>query len=246
MAQFFYPATENIKPNYSETARYLGYKKLDTPEEQINSLIKLCGEKMHGVLQPRGVYEIFDLDLQEQVDCSTKNGNLSDSYPRPHCMTNFEKMSDSGDGDNCMTFLQDLSFKPKIKFADLEFNSADLGRNLKDCKKVAIFAATLGPQVDAMIRKAEITSSVEATVLQATGAMYIEEVVELLNEEIKKEAAALGFKTKPRYSPGYGDVPLTMQKDFFRLLPCTRIGLSLMDTLIMAPEKSVTAFIGLF
>ena len=50
---------------------------------------------------------------------------------------------------------------------------------------------------------------------------------------------------RPRFSPGYGDVSLEVQKDFFRLLPCQRIGLTLMDTLIMSPEKSVTAFIGI-
>ena len=86
---------------------------------------------------------------------------------------------------------------------------------------------------------------VYASILQATGAMFIEEVVDVTNSEIKKIAAEQGLKTKPRYSPGYGDVPLQVQKDFFRLLPCTRIGLTLMDTLIMAPEKSVTAFVGI-
>ena len=39
------------------------------------------------------------------------------------------------------------------------------------------------------------------------------------NDEIKKIAASQGLKTKPRYSPGYGDVSLEVQKDFFRLLP---------------------------
>ncbi|MCQ2589049.1 MAG: hypothetical protein MJ179_01365 [Treponema sp.] len=131
-----------------------------------------------------------------------------------------------------------------ISFGDLTFNSVDLGRNLEGCSKVYIFASTIGPKVDACIRKANSTDTVKAAVLQSCGAMYIEKVVDYINDHIKKEAAASGLKTKPRYSPGYGDIPLEMQKDFFRLLPCTRIGLTLMDTLIMSPEKSVTAFIG--
>lgn len=134
----------------------------------------------------------------------------------------------------------------ELKFADITLHSRDLGANLKDCSKVALVAATIGPQVDALIRRYSSTDSVYASILQATGAMYIEEVVDLLNAEIKKIAETQGLKTRPRYSPGYGDVPLDIQRDFFRLLPCTRIGLTLMDTLIMAPEKSVTAFIGLY
>ena len=133
-----------------------------------------------------------------------------------------------------------------LQFADVTLQSRDLGRNLSGCSQVALLAATIGPQVDALIRRHSSLDPVYASILQATGAMFIEELVDLVNSEIKKIAAEQGLKTKPRYSPGYGDVPLQVQKDFFRLLPCTRIGLTLMDTLIMAPEKSVTAFVGLF
>lgn len=134
----------------------------------------------------------------------------------------------------------------KLRFADVTLCSRDLGRNLAGCSQVALLAATIGPQVDALIRRHSSLDPVYASILQATGAMYIEELIDLVNSEIKKIAAAQGLKTRPRYSPGYGDVPLQVQKDFFRLLPCTRIGLTLMDTLIMAPEKSVTAFVGLY
>ena len=133
-----------------------------------------------------------------------------------------------------------------LSFADVTLQSRDLSRNLAGCSQVALLAATIGPQVDALIRRHSSLDPVYASILQATGAMFIEELVDVTNSEIKKIAAAQGLKTKPRYSPGYGDVPLQVQKDFFRLLPCTRIGLTLMDTLIMAPEKSVTAFVGLF
>ena len=139
----------------------------------------------------------------------------------------------------------DYSTTVSLRFADVTLQSRDLGRNLAGCSKVALLAATIGPQVDSLIRRHSSLNPVYASILQATGAMYIEELVDLINAEIKKIAEADGLKTRPRYSPGYGDVPLEVQKDFFRLLPCTRIGLTLMDTLIMAPEKSVTAFVGI-
>lgn len=206
MPQFFFPDKKSIQPDFSETARYLGYQKIVTPESQIQTLIQSCAEKMHSILQPQATWELFDLTISPTEQNDVFN----------------------------------------LKFADLNFDTQDLGRNLKNCKKVALMAATIGPQVDALIRRSQHSSPVEAAVFQATGAMYIEQLVELLNKNIQEQAALSGFKTKPRYSPGYGDIPLTMQKDFFRLLPCTRIGITLMDTLIMSPEKSVTAFIGLF
>ena len=49
-----------------------------------------------------------------------------------------------------------------------------------------------------------------------------------------------------RYSPGYGDLPLTLQPRLLALLDAERkIGLTLTDTCLMTPRKSVTALFGL-
>ena len=56
------------------------------------------------------------------------------------------------------------------------------------------------------------------------------------------------FKPKhltDRFSPGYGDFPFSQQRDFFELLDITRrIGVSLSESGLMLPQKSVTALIG--
>ena len=135
--------------------------------------------------------------------------------------------------------------KSKISFADVVLYSESLGINLRNCRQVFLLAVTIGPQVDALIRRTQVLDSVKASIMQAAGAMFAEKTIELINAQIKDFAASQNTKCKPRFSPGYGDVALEVQKDFFRLLPCSKIGLSLMDTLIMSPEKSITAFIGL-
>ena len=208
-ATFLFPDKSDFSPDMKETARYLGYSKFVSPDQDVSGLLEKAASEMANVMKPQAVFEIYDLSV---VEC-----------PRSGC----------------------IETTVELKFADLTLHSRDLGRNLAGCSKVTLLAATIGPQVDALIRRHSSTDPVYASILQATGAMFIEEVVDLVNAEIKKIAEAQGLKTKPRYSPGYGDVPLEVQKDFFRLLPCTRIGLTLMDTLIMAPEKSVTAFVGI-
>ncbi|MCR4743042.1 MAG: hypothetical protein K5866_09265 [Treponema sp.] len=204
MAQFFFPQAQELKADNSETLHYLGYKKIDIPEEKISKLVEECSSQMQKILQPRACWETFDLKI--------------------------EKINEE---------------KTQISFADLSFESKDLGRNLKDCKKVTLLAATIGPQVDSLIRKNQILDPVKAAIFQACGSMFIEVLIDMLNKKIKEEGLSQGYTCKPRYSPGYGDLSLQIQKDFFRLLPCSKLGLTLMDTLIMAPEKSVTAFIGL-
>ena len=57
---------------------------------------------------------------------------------------------------------------------------------------------------------------------------------------------AEGVFLKPRFSPGYGDLPLSMQTDIFRVLDCPRkVGLTLNNSLLMSPSKSVTAIMGI-
>ena len=131
-----------------------------------------------------------------------------------------------------------------IQFADISFESRDLSRNLEGCSKVILIAATVGAGVDQIIRRSQLSGSADAALMQATGAMFIESFMDKLNDKLRDESALHGKSICPRYSPGYGDVPLEFQKEFFRLLPCQKIGLTLMDSLIMAPEKSVTAFVG--
>ncbi|MCR5762970.1 MAG: hypothetical protein K6G00_06250 [Treponema sp.] len=132
-----------------------------------------------------------------------------------------------------------------ISFGGIECQSKYLARNLKNCSSVILFAATIGAGVDHIIRRMQAQDSVKAAVMQSVGAMFIESFCDQFNGMIKEKALEQGGKAHPRYSPGYGDVPLTMQKTFFSLLQCSKIGLTLMDTLIMSPEKSVTAFIGI-
>lgn len=132
----------------------------------------------------------------------------------------------------------------EISFADMNISSVHLAKNLKGCDRVVLFAATIGPMVDARIRRAQAESSVEAAMFHAAGAMFVESFVDGLNGKLKEEYGKKGCLSHPRYSPGYGDVSLSVQNDFFRLLPAKRIGLTLMRSLVMAPEKSVTAFIG--
>jgi hypothetical protein len=202
---------EKLIPNHIETAHYLGYSKLNAPEEEIFALIEQAATQMHKIINPKAVFQDFELE----ITFPTENQNQEN---------------------------------PIIKLKDTIFllQSKDLYNNLKNCHKVYLLACTLGPQVDSLIRKTQFTDQVMAAVFQATGAMYIEEVVDFVNNQINQIEKGQNKSTRPRFSPGFGDVSLEVQKDFFSLLPCSKIGLTLMDTLIMAPEKSVTAFVGIY
>jgi hypothetical protein len=131
-----------------------------------------------------------------------------------------------------------------LQMGPISIVSEDLSCNLQGCFQVSVFAATIGSRIDSLIQKYSKLDVAYASVLQATGAMYIESFVDSINDEIKQEAEKEGAKVQPRFSPGYGDVSLEVQKQIFTTLRPEKIGLTLMNSLIMAPEKSVTAFVG--
>lgn len=121
--------------------------------------------------------------------------------------------------------------------------SKNLANHLTGCDKVIAFAATIGIEIDKLIAKYGRLAPSKALMFQAIGAERIENLCDLFCNEIEKE---YNLKTKSRFSPGYGDLSLEVQKDLFSVLQCyKKTGLCLNESLLMSPSKSVTAFVGL-
>lgn len=130
-----------------------------------------------------------------------------------------------------------------LDFGFFKLHSENLATNLKDCNQAVLFAATAGVGIDRLISKYGRISPAKAVMFQAIGTQQVEALCDSVCEKIK---ATTPFNLRPRFSPGYGDLSLQVQRDIFALLQCEkRIGLTLNDSLFMLPCKSVTAFVGL-
>ena len=127
-------------------------------------------------------------------------------------------------------------------FGYFKTRSRALAKNLDGVSRVIIFAATVGVKMDRLITKYSSTSPSRALMLQAIGAERIEGVCDRFARDIE---LSLSCHTRPRFSPGYADLDIEVQKDIFSLLDTKKIGLSLNDSLLMSPTKSVTAFMGI-
>lgn len=138
---------------------------------------------------------------------------------------------------------------PQGETLDLGFariTSNALSRNLSGCTRVVVFGATVGLPLDRLITRYSRLSPARALLLQAIGAERIEALCDVFCQSLAQDAARRGLHTVPRFSPGYGDFPLSAQQDIFRVLDCSRsIGLTLNESLLMSPSKSVTAMVGL-
>ena len=124
--------------------------------------------------------------------------------------------------------------------------SKSLAKNLAECEFVVAFAASVGLAIDRLIVKYGGISTAKALFFQAIGTERIEALCDAFCEDIKAQAEKKNFSLRPRFSPGYGDFPLQVQKELCMALDCSRkIGLNLTESLLMTPTKSVTAVVGL-
>ncbi len=190
---------------------------------------------------------------------------LTKSYEQPKfCKKEIMRYAGCKQSDNEVEELLDLCIKEvsnrltyKVCYTVLDVNITDsfcnfglfrmqsksLAVNLSDCSKAVLFAATVGIELDRLIARYGRISPSKALMFQAIGAERIEALCDIICNDIEKEYRV---NLKPRFSPGYADLLLETQKDIFAVLDCPkRIGLSLNDSLLMSPSKSVTAFAGI-
>ena len=120
----------------------------------------------------------------------------------------------------------------------------DLRKHLEGCERAAVFCATLSAQADALIRRWESRDMLRALALDCCATAGVEQVCDQVEQEIESQFPGCSFPF--RFSPGYGDFSIEHQRDFSRLLDTPRkIGLTVTESCLLAPIKSVTAVIGL-
>lgn len=138
----------------------------------------------------------------------------------------------------------DITQDSRINFGTFDIISVDLAKNLRGCESVFLFAATVGIEIDRLIYKYGRISPAKALMMQAIGAERIEALCDAFCNEIENDLPD-GCRLKPRFSPGYGDLPIDSQKEIITILDASKlIGLSLNESFLMSPSKSVTAFVG--
>ena len=139
----------------------------------------------------------------------------------------------------------DITWQGEKPILPFEQSSKDLAKCLQGCDQVVMFAATIGMGIDRLIRRNQHGEITKALLMQALGAERIEALCDTFCEEMAELLAKEGRYITPRYSPGYGDLPLEIQKDLVVILDCYRkAGISLSESLLMTPSKSVTAVFG--
>ena len=129
----------------------------------------------------------------------------------------------------------------------LTMKSSKLAVNLEECREVCLMAVTAG--ADIVVYRDNANRSGDtfgAVIADAVGSEYAEAAIELLHGIVTQNCLRKGQSVnRMRFSPGYGDLSLVYQRDVARILQIDKLGITLSESNIMYPEKSVTAFVGI-
>ena len=107
---------------------------------------------------------------------------------------------------------------------------------------VVFLCGTIGAEFDAWQRRLSVLSAADALLSQQIGLDAVEAVMDEVEKEVKVKVGDEGLKLKPRRSPGYGDLPLSLSRTILDELDAPRkIGVSITDSNLLVPSKSVTA-----
>mgnify|MGYP000610361613 CR=1 FL=1 len=127
------------------------------------------------------------------------------------------------------------------------FQSASLAQLLGQSEQAVLMAATVGDgpadAIDALSRQNRLS---DAVILDAIASEMTDHCLDYMTGVLSREWARRGYRTtRRRYSPGYGDLAITLQQYIYDLLNAGRLGIEITDTCMLRPLKSVFAILGL-
>ena len=119
-------------------------------------------------------------------------------------------------------------------------------RILDGCSEVVLMALTLGAELERVLMRQEVTDMSDALVLDICASVGVEAAADDFEKQLSAELLADGKYLTNRFSPGYGDLPLSHQRPVLELLNASRAaGITLTPSQLMVPRKSVTAILGI-
>ena len=129
----------------------------------------------------------------------------------------------------------------RLHFPDFSVQSAALAKNLEGCREAYLMAVTLGMQTERWLHRLSILSPAKHFLADGLSSAYAEAAADLANAMLGEEK-----RLASRFSPGYADLPLSIQSDLLNAMEANKyLHITLNDSLLMIPQKSITAIIGI-
>ena len=128
-----------------------------------------------------------------------------------------------------------------IRIGNSVSESRSLERLCADSSECILLCATLGVGVDMLLMRTATLSPTDAFLMDAIADALVEALCDYAEEKM-----CAGLDTTGRFSPGYGDLELSLGREILALTDAERmLGIKLTLSGMMVPKKSVNAIIAI-
>ena len=144
------------------------------------------------------------------------------------------------------TFSASLCSGGRIELEDgSEFSIGRMAKKWTGLRHLALAICTIGPDLEREVSQLfNVGDYAAAVVLDSAGSVAAESFADYVNNMICQQTLPKELSLTPRISPGYGDWVVQEQGIMFALLPGDRVGVTLTETYMMQPRKSISFAIG--
>lgn len=253
-ASLEYAQHSSVQGENDSPALKQGSERLDP---SLMEQIRRASSRIESDSAARYTYAIFDIEKQKTDNGGCENRAIAESrknravFSEPTdgdaASPDGDDFSDPSNGDAARERAsQRESQEVRLKGCSLILTGDDISDLLKECDRCILLAVTVGGAVDRTLRKAQISDMANAVILDFCASSAVEDLCNQINDDLEKAFDSKGFFLTDRFSPGYGDLPIELQREICRVLQTDkRLGLSANASNMLIPSKSITAVIGI-
>lgn len=130
---------------------------------------------------------------------------------------------------------------PASIYTILNYEETNQHPIFEDAEKVALCICTIGSDLEEEINRLMGNNEMaRALILDSLGSEAAEEAAIQSDRILVEKAREMGLWPSKRFSPGYGKWDIREQQYVFQVLPGKDIGVSLTESCMMIPRKSVS------
>lgn len=153
----------------------------------------------------------------------------------------------SPEGAFVLTETLQASSDDQIAVPGLVFDSGKIiPKMLRFSAYYVFFVVTAGPEPEDLARTLMAEGNyLEGYIVDLIASAMVDSAADQIQEQIRKSAKEEGMRITNRYSPGYCSWNVLEQQKLFSLFPEACCGISLSESSLMNPVKSISGIIGM-
>lgn len=236
----------NRKRGANSCRYYLTDERTELHEDSALSFVKepfLLYERNNSMPIFNGFLQKIDIAETKRYAGLHASENFPDKIIADACMTAQAIAKPRGIFQQCCYDAESCQLLCEEPFT---IKGSKIRKHLENAEIAIIMAVTIGSdiekEINTLFSKKEYTKGL---ILDAAATTATEMIADQLNHYIDEMAAKHGYKTTWRYSPGYGDWPLTQQMNLMRAIHADQIDIHITSGCMLVPQKSITAIIGM-